>query len=511
MAQNTSEKNNIITRPPIVVVMGHIDHGKTTLLDKIRETSVASRESGGITQHIGAYEAVTKSKDGETKKITFIDTPGHEAFSKMRSRGAKAADIAILVVAADDGVKPQTEEALLAIQSEKIPFIVAINKIDKGGADPERAKKELADRGVLLEGWGGETPVVNVSAKIGDGIGDLLEIILLVAELEQDKLSADLSKPASGVVIESHLDSKRGKTATLLILDGIMKRGDFVVAGRAYSPVRIFENFEGKSVKEAGPSQPVRVVGFSEIPEVGSGFLVARNKASAEQFAAVNSVPAETTAGSLEFAGDLKITIIPMVLKADTAGSLEAIDGEIQKILNPRLVIKILKKDTGPISEDDVALASSGEKGIILGFKVKKDTTVEQAAERFGVRVKTFDVIYELCDWLKEYAEAELPYEKKEEIIGRARILKIFSKKGSKQVVGGVVMSGRIKDKSRVRIYRRGNILAIGKIIELQQAKTKAAAVEEGSEFGVMIDAPIEIAARDEIEAIEEKITKLTL
>lgn len=511
MKQINPNKNNIVIRPPIVVVVGHIDHGKTTLLDKIRETSVASRESGGITQHIGAYEVIAKSKEGTERKITFIDTPGHEAFSKMRLRGAKAADIAILVVAADDGVKPQTEEALLAIQSEKIPFIVAINKIDKSNADPERSKKELADLGVLLEGWGGETPVVNVSAKTGDGVGDLLEIILLVAELEQDKLSADLSKPASGVVIESHLDPKRGKTATLLILDGTMKQGDFVVAGRVYSPVRIFENFEGQSVKEARPSQPVRVVGFSGIPEVGSKFSVVSDKVSAEQLAATSVIPAETALKASKTVEDSKITVIPMVLKADTAGSLEAIEGEIEKIISPRLITKILKKDTGPIGEDDAMLASSGEKGIVLGFKVKKEKTAEQAAERFGVRIETFDVIYELFDWLKEYVESELPYEKKEEIIGRARILKIFSKKGSKQVVGGVVMSGRIKDKSRARIYRRENMLAIGKIIELQQTKIKAASAEEGSEFGVMIDAPIEIVVRDEIEAIEEKITKLTL
>ena len=511
MEKDIQKESEKITRPPVVVVMGHIDHGKTTLLDKIRETNVAGRESGGITQHIGAYEAVVKTKDGREEKITFIDTPGHEAFSKMRSRGARAADIAILVVAADDGVKPQTEEAMTAIKRASLPFVVAINKIDKGGADPERVKKELAEREVYLEGWGGQTPVVNISAKTGEGIAELLETVLLVAELEPEKFATDYSKPASGVVIESHLDSKRGKSATLLILDGTLKQGDFVVAGSSFSPVRIFENFEGKSVGEAYPAEPVRIVGFDNIPEVGLEFQAVRDKASAEKLALNYTNKEAERPPETEAAGDLIITIIPLVLKADTAGSLEAIAGEIKKFNRNHLQLKMLKSDTGPIGEDDVAVASSGQKSILLGFKVKVERAALQAAERFGVKIKTFDIIYELLDWVREYVESELPSEKHEEAVGRARVLKIFSKNGSKQVVGGVVLSGRIKDKGRVRIYRRENMLALGKIIELQQAKMKAAAVEEGNEFGVMIDAPIEIAARDEIEVIEEKIIKRTL
>ena len=511
MAKDTQARPEKATRPPIVVVMGHIDHGKTTLLDKIRETNVAGRESGGITQHIGAYEVVVKTKEGQEEKITFIDTPGHEAFSRMRSRGARAADIAILVVAADDGVKPQTEEALAAIKRAGLPFVVAINKIDKSGADSERIKKELAEREIYLEGWGGQIPVVKISAKTGEGIAELLEMILLVAELEVEKLAADYSKPASGIVIESHLDPKRGKSATLLILDGTLNQGDFVVAGSSFSPARIFENFEGKSIVKAYPAEPVRIVGFDNIPEVGLEFRTVADKASAEKLAANFKNKEAEGPHEAEVVGDLITTIIPLVLKADTAGSLEAIAGEIKKLNRAHLQLKVLKEGTGPIGEDDVAVASSGQKGILLGFKVKVEKVALQAAERFGVQIKTFDVIYELLDWVHEYAESELPNEKQEEIIGRARILKIFSKNGSKQVVGGVVLSGRIKDKGRVRVYRRENMLALGKIIELQQAKMKAAAVEAGNEFGVMIDVAIEIAAKDEIEVIEEKIVRKTI
>ncbi len=523
MAKNLLPKKETTARPPIVVVMGHIDHGKTTLLDKIRETNaagktahsasrpVAGRESGGITQHIGAYEVTAKTKDGSDEKITFIDTPGHEAFSQMRSRGALAADIAILVVAADDGVKPQTEEALNAIREAGIPFIVAVNKTDKAGADPDRVKKELSERQVYVEGWGGQIPVLNISAKNGTGIDELLEMILLVAELEPEKLAADFTSPASGVVIESHLDPKRGKAATLLILDGHMQQGDFVVAGSSFSPVRIFENFAGQPIKEAGPSEPARIVGFNEIPAVGMKFSVVGDKVEAEKLAHAAAAKPEMPGAIDTGAADRKVTVIPLVLKADVAGSLEAIENEINKIQREHLLVRILKKDTGPVGEDDVTLASSGKGGIVIGFRVKLEKSAEQIAERFGVTVKTFEIIYELFDWLREYIGERLPNEKEEQVIGRARILKIFSKKGTKQVVGGTVLKGQIKDKSQVRLYRRENMLALGKIIELQQSKMKTVAVDEGNEFGIMIDVPIEIAPRDEIEAIEEKITKLTL
>ena len=280
---NQTKKENLVLRQPIVVVMGHVDNGKTTLLDYIRKTSVAEKESGGITQHIGAYEAALTDKKGDQRKITFVDTPGHEAFSKMRARGARVADVAILVIAAEEGLKPQTKEALEAIKTAGIPFIIALNKIDKPSSNPDKVKKELGDANVIIEEWGGKTPLVPISAKTGEGVEDLLEMILILSDLED--LKADPSARASGLVVESHLDSKRGNTATLIIQNGTLKKGDFVVCGRSFATVRIFEDFAGHSIEEAIFGQPVRVVGFNEPPEVGLTFGAVKTKKEAEAMA----------------------------------------------------------------------------------------------------------------------------------------------------------------------------------------------------------------------------------
>lgn len=514
-------KNEKVTRPPIVVVMGHIDHGKTKLLDTIRKENVvdkaaggeprpvSGRESGGITQHIGAYEAEVSASSGETKKITFLDTPGHGAFSKMRARGAHVADIAILVIAADDGIKPQTIEALETIQKAGIPFIVAINKIDKTGADPDKVKKELAEKNVLVEEWGGKTPAIAISAKEGTGVHDLLEMILLVAELED--LKATLQMPAEGVIIESHLEPKRGNTATVLVTNGTLKQGDFIVAGNAFSPVRIFENFRSTPIREALPSQPARITGFNTIPEVGLIFKTVRTKKEAEadisrakdlaqSLVTPPSVPKEKTDEE-----EQKPHIVPLVLKADVTGSLEAIAGELKKLEKENLFIKIIKQGVGSINEDDAKIAGSTKGSAIAGFHVKIEKEALPLAERFGIAIKTFDIIYELIEWVESHMKSTVPEDTKEIVIGEAHIIKVFSSKGSKQIVGGRVISGTIKNKSKVNILRRGTVIAQGRIVELQHKKTDVGEISEGNDFGVRIDSPTAIAEKDTIQTLEEK------
>lgn len=532
MATDNEQKNKEekITRPPIVVVMGHIDHGKTKLLDAIRKTNlidkaaggeprpVSGRESGGITQHIGAYEVEVDSREGK-KKITFIDTPGHEAFSKMRARGAHVADIAILVIAADDGVKPQTIEALDTIRKANIPFIVAINKIDKTNADPERVKKELADHNVLVEEWGGKIPAVLISAKQNEGVYDLLEMILLVADLEN--LEADTTSPPEGVIVESHLDPKRGNTATLLLTKGTLREGEFIVAGGSYAPVRIFEDFLGSPIESALPSKPVCIAGFSDIPEVGIPFTTVASKKEAEEkirlFIEKTKLPPsptihikrgtdknEKSLSAQETAADAeKPYIITLVIKADMAGSLEAIEEELKKLNTENVCIKIIKKGVGSLNEDDAKVAGSTKGSALIGFHVKIEKEVMPLAERFGFVAQTFDIIYDLVEWLQEYIKKITPQTMEEKIIGEAQILKLFSKKGTKQIAGGRVTSGSIKNKARVTIIRRGHILARGRIVELQQRKIEATEIPEGNEFGARIDAPVEIAEKDTIEIIE--------
>jgi len=490
--------------------MGHIDHGKTKLLDTIRKENVIDKESGGITQHIGAYEAEVETAAGEKKHITFLDTPGHGAFSNMRRRGAHVADIAILVVAADDGVKPQTLEALEAIKTAGIPFVVAINKIDKAGADPDRVKKELSEKEVFVEDWGGKVPAIPISAKEGTGIQDLLEMLLLVAEIEN--LTADANAPAEGVIIESHLEPKRGNTATLLVTKGILKHGDFVIAGNAYSPVRIFENFRGQPIQKAPPSTPVRITGFNTIPEVGVEFKTAHTKKEAESI--ISKQPEQKRSSSPAVAPTTETTeeagphTAYLVVKADATGSLEAIEGELKKLENENLIIKIMKKGVGSINEDDAKVAGATMGSAIVGFHVRVEKEAIPTAERFGVAIKTFTIIYELLEWVQAHIEEAAPQETKEEVVGEAQILKIFSNKGSKQIVGGKVISGVIKNKSKIHIVRRDNVIAQGRIVELQHGKTEAQEVSEGNEFGIRIDSPTEIVPRDVIQSLEERTGK---
>jgi len=494
-----SKKVNLVSRPPIVVVMGHIDHGKSKILDCIRNTNVVERaaegeprptfipvegrEAGGITQHIGAYEAEIKGK-----KITFLDTPGHEAFSKMRQRGAKIADIAVLVIAGDEGIKPQTMEAYETIKEAQIPFVIAINKIDKPNTDPDRVKNQLSEKQIFVEGLGGKIPVVNVSAKTGEGINDLLDIILLLAEMEN--LKANPGEGASGFVVESHMDQKRGITATLLIQNGAMKKGMFISSGKSVAAVRI----EGATF-----SSPVEIVGFDEMPEAGAEFKTFNTREEAEK---AKIEPLSEVQKNNISEENKNIIIVSIILKTDVSGSLEALEKEITKKETENVKINILRKDAGNINEDDVKLALSAKNSIILGFNVKIDPSVKELAERFNVIVFFSNIIYEISDWLDNEIKEKEKSIKKEEIVGTAKILKTFGRTKNKQVVGGRVISGKIAEGRNFKIKRNDFEIGEGKILELQKNKTPIKEAKEADEFGVMVESKIELAKDDEIIVI---------
>jgi len=491
-------------RPPVIVVMGHIDHGKSTLLDYIRKASIADKEAGGITQHIGAYETEIEH-EGEKRKITFLDTPGHEAFSQMRMRGATVADIAILVVAADDGVQPQTIEAHNTIKEANIPFIVAINKMDKPGADPEKIKTQLAENGIYVEGYGGTVPYAKISAKNGEGVPELLDIALILADMEN--LQADTKLYAGGIVIESNMDPKRGISSTLLIKNGTLKKGMFVLAGKAMSPVRILENFLGQPIEEASFSSPVRITGFSELPAIGDEFKAYADKNEAEKALdqAKETNPIQTKDSKQNIDEENKITV-KMIIKTDAAGSLEALEKELTKLKDEEIAIELLKGGVGNINEDDARFSSArlpdgqaSKNTVILGFNVATDPSAKEIIDRNGIPTFTSDIIYKISDWLKEEIakrKAEIP---REEIIGVAKILKTFSRQKNKQVVGGRVFSGKLVEGKSFKIKRKNVEIGEGKIANLQQGKKEVKEVSLDEEFGAMTENKIEISRDDEI------------
>ena len=482
-------------RPPVVVIMGHIDHGKSTLLDYIRKTNVTESEVGGITQNISAYEVVHRDESGQDRKITFLDTPGHEAFSKMRERGAAVADIAILVVAADDGVKPQTIEAWKTIVESKTPCIVAINKIDKTDANIEKTKTELAEREIYLEGYGGKIPFALISAKIGTGIDELLSLILILAEVENFK--ANEKDNASGFVIEAHLDSKRGIEATLIIKNGTMKKGMTVVVEDGITSVRMIENFLGKNIENASFSAPIRLVGFSKMPKIGGEFRVFDKKKEAEEY--VREWQNKNSEKKINIlAEESGRKIIPIILKADTSGSIEAIEKEINKINTENAEFKIITKGAGPISESDIK--GAGADAIIIGFNVKADKNATELAVNRSINIFFFDIIYKMTQWLEEQMEKLRPRIETIETTGRAKIIRAFSRTKERQIVGGKVIEGKIILNGTVKIMRREFEIGRGKIVNLEKSKIKTSLVEEGNEFGMMVESKIEIASGDVIE-----------
>ena len=491
-----NEQNNI-ERPPIVVVMGHVDHGKSTLLDYIRKTNIVEREAGGITQNISAYEVIHKDEQGKDKKITFVDTPGHEAFSGMRERGASIADIAILVVSAEDGVKTQTLEAWKTIVESKIPCILAINKIDKPGANVEKTKMELAENEIYLENYGGKIPFTEISAKVGTGVNDLLSLILILAEIEN--FTGSREENASGQVIEANLDPRRGIEASLIIKNGSIKKGMVVVVEDALCSIKIMENFLGKPINEATFSSPIRLIGFDKIPKVGACFKSFKNKPDALEYIKNKKTDAVLEKTSISEDGNKKI--IPIVIKADVSGTLEAIEKEISKIRDENTEFKIVQKGAGTISESDIKSVATSSDALVVGFNVKADRSAIDLAEKRGITIAYFDIIYKMTEWLvEEMGKRRLKIETTE-ITGKAKILKTFSRTKERQIMGGKVTEGQITLNGTVKILRRDFEIGSGKIVNLEKSKVKTSIVEEGSEFGMMIESKIEIVAGDIIES----------
>jgi len=498
MPTNTSNQK-LIPRPPIVVVMGHIDHGKSTLLEYIRKTNITDAEAGGITQHVGAYEVSHEDDEGKERKITFIDTPGHEAFGAIRSRGANLADVAILVVSAEEGVKPQTIEALRYIKEESLPYIVAITKIDKPEANVEKVKQSLLENEIYLEGWGGEIPNVAISSKTGEGITELLEVITLLSDLNDQK--EDSNAPAEGFIIESHLDKKKGIVATLIITKGTLTIKDIVVAGKTISPVRIMENHKGEGITEATFSTPVRIIGWSEIPAAGLPFKGYDNKKDAE--AAISASASDDSSENEKDVHQIRSganrVVIPLVIKVDVWGSAEALEHELKKIETEKVVFNIIHKGVGDINESDVKAASGSSDSVIAGFNVKIDSRAAAMIDRLKIETSTFDIIYKLTEWLSEMINQRTPTEKVETPKGTAKIMRIFSVVKDRQIIGGKVNDGSLSIGDTVKIVRRENEIGKGTVKELQQQKVKAKEVSSGNEFGAMVESRVVLAAGDHI------------
>jgi translation initiation factor IF-2 len=492
-----SQQQNSIQRPPVVVVMGHVDHGKSTLLDYIRKSNVVEKEAGGITQHISAYEVSHKDEKGVDRRITFLDTPGHEAFSKMRARGAQAADIAILLVSAEDSVKAQTLEAYNTIIESKIPYIVAINKIDRPNANIEKTKMDLVEKGVYLEGLGGDIPFVPISAKAGTGVNELLDMILLVADLND--FTGNSHQTATGVIIEANREPKRGISASCIIKNGTLKSGMFVATGGAMVTTRIMENFLGKPIKEATFSSPIRLVGFESMPEVGSVFYAFTTKKEAESYIETEKNKGGNTKSHTHEQSSGKT--IPLIVKTDVSGTIEALEKEIEKINSPEISFKIISSGVGAIGETDLKMASINKETIIVGFNTKIDNGARDLNESLKVNVELFDIIYKLTDYLKEVLEERRPRQETAEVIGSLKVLRTFGATKDKQVIGGKVVEGRIAQGATVRIVRRDFEIGRGNVVEVQTNKIKVKEVLEDTECGLLVESKIDIAPGDVLEA----------
>lgn len=500
MATSKNSQPNIVKRPPVVVIMGHIDHGKSTLLDYIRKTNIVDSEAGGITQHLSAYVVEHTTKEGSKEKITFLDTPGHAAFQKMRLRGADVADIAILIVSAEDGVKPQTLEALASIKAANIPYIVAINKIDKPAADIPRTQASLIENEIYIEGMGGDIPFALISAKSGTGVDDLLDLIILAADLSE--LKGDANANAEGVILEGHMDTKRGTSVTMIIQNGTLRSGSYVVSGTVFAPVRIMEDFLGRPIKEATLSEPVGIVGFTDVPEVGATFVTVDSKKEAEQL-----VTKQTAATSQTHKFErTNLPFVPILIKADVLGTIDAIKHELEKFESDRVSVRIIGAGVGDITAADVQNVSATENAIIVGFNVKVARAATELAERLNVEIDTFDIIYELSEWLDAALKNRTPKREDEVVSGRAKILKEFSTQKNSHVLGGRMEEGTIKLKQTVRILRRDIEIGKGTVTNLQQTKMDTDSVSDG-EFGMQISAKIDLAPGDYIEGIDLVVT----
>ena len=508
-------EESLAPRPPVVTIMGHVDHGKTSLLDAIRETEVAAGEAGGITQHIGAYQV----HHGE-KTITFLDTPGHAAFTAMRARGASVTDIAVVVVAADDGVMPQTKEAIDHSRAADVPILIAVNKIDKEGAQPDRVRNELAADGLTPEDWGGETVYCDVSAKTHEGLDNLLDMILLVSELEE--LGANPDAPASGTVIESQLDPGRGPVVTILVQRGTLAIGDALVAGSQWGRVRAMQDFTGERVECAGPGMPVEVLGFDGVCEAGEHVRAVENDRRARQLAGerANRLKTEALARrqarkvSLEEVfsrvqeGDIKE--LDIVLKADVSGSLEALQDEIAKVPQEQVGINIIHSQTGGINESDVMLASASD-AIVIGFNVRPLADARRAAEREGVDVRTYSVIYKITEDLRNAMEGMLEAVEVEETLGEAEIKQTFKASKVGRIAGCIVNEGRVTRDASVRLIRDGTVICDGRLGSLRRFKDNVQEVEQGQECGIVLEGYADVKEGDVLEFFQTKQVEQTL
>ncbi|MFX3618501.1 MAG: translation initiation factor IF-2 [Sporolactobacillus sp.] len=498
------DEKTAVIRPPVVTIMGHVDHGKTTLLDSIRHTKVTAGEAGGITQHIGAYQVVHNSK-----KITFLDTPGHAAFTTMRARGAEITDITVLVVAADDGVMPQTIEAIHHARAAKVPIIVAVNKIDKANANPDHVMQELSEQGLVPEDWGGDTIFVKISAKQGTGIDDLLEMILLVSEMEEYKANPD--KLARGAVIEAQLDKGKGAIATLLVQNGTLNVGDAIVVGNTYGRVRAMVNDVGRRVKKAGPSTPVEITGLSNVPQAGDQFIVFADEKKARQIGetraerAVITERKETTSkvsldDLFEKIKEGEMKEINVVIKADVQGSVEALSGSLRKIDVDGVKINIIHEGVGGISESDIILASASN-AIIIGFNVRPDNHAKQVAEQEKVDIRLYRVIYDAIDEMEAAMKGMLDPEFKEKVIGQLDVRTTFKVSKIGTIAGCYVTDGRIARDAGIRLVRNGVVVYEGHVDTLKRFKDDAKEVKQGFECGVTLENFNDIKEGDTMEA----------
>ena len=507
------DEENLVPRPPVVTVMGHVDHGKTTLLDYIRKTNVAAREAGGITQHIGAYKV--KLPDGH--EITFIDTPGHHAFTTMRARGARVTDIVILVVAADDGVMPQTVEAINHAKAAGVPIVVAINKIDKPDANPERVKQELSKYGLIPEEWGGETIMVPISAKTGQGVDELLEMVVLQAEMLE--LKANPNKPARGTVLEAKLDPKRGPVATLLVQDGTLRVGDALVAGLHWGKVRAMINEWGERLKEAGPSTPVEVLGLSDVPLAGEPFFVVENEKVARKISeerkerakeALQEKPRLSLEELMKKLAEGEAKELRIVLKADVQGSLEAVKEAIEKLSTDEVKANVIHSAVGAITETDVMLAQASG-AIVIGFNVRPDSKAKRAAEQEKVEIRTYRVIYDLLEDVKKALSGMLEPEYEEVVLGRAEVRQVFNVPKVGKVAGCYVLEGKITRNANIRVLRDGVIIHEGRLSSLKRFKDDVREVAAGYECGMAIEGFQDVKEGDVIEAYEVREVKREL
>jgi translation initiation factor IF-2 len=487
-------------RPPVVTILGHVDHGKTSLLDAIRQTDVAAGEAGGITQHIGAYQVERKGR-----LITFLDTPGHAAFTQMRARGAQGADVVILVVAADDGVMPQTREAIAHAKAARVPIIVALNKVDKANANPELVKKQLAEQELVPDEWGGNTMVIPVSAKQKQGIDDLLEGVLLVAD--NTDIRANPQGKVIGTVIEAELDKSKGVMATLLIQNGTLEAGSIVVAGTSHGRLRALNDFKGKPIKKAGPSTPVAVMGLSDVPSAGDVFQVVETEKEARAIVAERTEAAKAQAQSRKKmtledvfanvkAGEAQA--LNLIVKADVQGSLDPIVTELNKLGEGEIGVKIIYSETGNIGENDIMLASAS-KAIIIGFNVQADVSARRVAEKEGVDIRLYEIIYRMTEDIEKALNGMLEPVVKEKVLGRAQVLAVFTASKFGRVAGCKVTEGELRRNAKARLFRGTDIVYEGDMGSLRHEKDDVKEIKQGYECGVGFKSFNDIQAGDQL------------